>query len=49
MGNTNDTDTVFSIDVKTGKVVWTHSYPCNEKVGIKDYDACRAIGTRACS
>ena len=38
MGNANDTDTVFSIDVKTGKVVWTHSYPCNEKVGIKDYD-----------
>ena len=38
MGNTNDTDTVFSLDVATGKVVWTHSYPCNEKVGIKDYD-----------
>ena len=38
MGNANDTDTVFSIDVATGKVVWTHSYPCNEKVGIKDYD-----------
>ena len=38
MGNTNDTDTIFSIDVATGKVVWTHSYPCNEKVGIKDYD-----------
>ena len=27
MGNTNDTDTVFSIDVATGKVIWTHS-PC---------------------
>ena len=27
MGNTNDTDTVFSIDVATGKVIWTHSYP----------------------
>lgn len=38
MGNANDTDTVYSIDVNTGRVVWTHSYPCNEKVGIKDYD-----------
>ncbi len=38
MGNANATDTVFSIDIATGKVVWTHSYPCNEKVGIKDYD-----------
>lgn len=38
MGNSNDTDTVFSIDVATGRIVWTHSYPCNEKVGIKDYD-----------
>src|SRR6188768_3438647 len=28
MGNANETDTVFSIDVETGKVVWTHSYPC---------------------
>ena len=27
MGNTNNTDTVFSIDVRTGQVVWTHSYP----------------------
>ena len=47
MGNTNDTDTVFSIDVKTGKVVWTHSYPCNEKVGIKDYDGPFATPTVA--
>ena len=38
MGNANDTDTVFAIDVATGKIVWTHSYPCSEKVGIKDYD-----------
>ena len=47
MGNTNDTDTVFSIDVATGKVVWTHSYPCNEKVGIKDYDGPFATPTVA--
>jgi len=47
MGNTNDIDTVFSIDVKTGKVVWTHSYPCNEKVGIKDYDGPFATPTVA--
>jgi outer membrane protein assembly factor BamB len=38
MGNANATDTVYSIDVATGKIVWTHSYPCNEKVGIRDYD-----------
>jgi outer membrane protein assembly factor BamB len=38
MGNANETDTVFAIDVDTGKVVWTHAYPCNEKVGIRDYD-----------
>src|SRR5258708_38140086 len=38
MGNNNDTDTIFSLDVATGKVVWKYSYPCNEKVGIKDYD-----------
>src|SRR6476646_6804468 len=38
MGNANETDTVFSIDVATGKIIWKHSYPCNEKVGIKDYD-----------
>ena len=47
MGNSNDTDTVFSIDVTTGKVVWTHSYPCNEKVGIKDYDGPFATPTVA--
>ena len=35
MGNTDDIDTVFSIDIATGKIVWEHSYPCNEKVGIK--------------
>jgi outer membrane protein assembly factor BamB len=38
MGNANETDTVFSIDAATGKIIWKHSYPCNEKVGIKDYD-----------
>ena len=47
MGNTNDTDTIFSIDVATGTVVWTHSYPCNEKVGIKDYDGPFATPTVA--
>jgi len=47
MGNANDTDTVFSIDIATGKVVWTHSYPCNEKVGIKDYDGPFATPTVA--
>jgi outer membrane protein assembly factor BamB len=47
MGNSNDTDTVFSIDVGTGKVVWTHSYPCSEKVGIKDYDGPFATPTVA--
>jgi outer membrane protein assembly factor BamB len=47
MGNANDTDTIFSIDVATGKVVWTHSYPCNEKVGIKDYDGPFATPTVA--
>src|SRR5918994_61502 len=47
MGNTNDTDTVFSIDIATGKVIWTHSYPCNEKVGIKDYDGPFATPTVA--
>jgi outer membrane protein assembly factor BamB len=43
----NDIDTVFSIDVATGKVVWKHSYPCNEKVGIKDYDGPFATPTVA--
>src|SRR5262252_5277648 len=38
MGNANETDTIFSIDVATGRIIWKHSYPCNEKVGIKDYD-----------
>ena len=47
MGNANETDTVYSIDVDTGKVVWTHSYPCNEKVGIKDYDGPFATPTVA--
>jgi outer membrane protein assembly factor BamB len=47
MGNSNDTDTVFSIDIATGKIVWTHSYPCNEKVGIKDYDGPFATPTVA--
>ena len=47
MGNANGTDTVFGIDVETGTVVWTHSYPCNEKVGIKDYDGPFATPTVA--
>src|SRR5215207_156257 len=34
MGNANDIDTVFALDVATGKTLWQHSYPCNEKVGI---------------
>ena len=28
MGNTNDTDSTFCLDARTGKVVWHHSYPC---------------------
>ena len=47
MGNANDTDTVFALDVATGKTVWKHSYPCNEKVGIKDYDGPFATPTVA--
>jgi outer membrane protein assembly factor BamB len=47
MGNTNDTDTVFAIDVATGKTIWKHSYPCSEKVGIKDYDGPFATPTVA--
>jgi outer membrane protein assembly factor BamB len=47
MGNADSTDTIFSIDVATGKVVWKHSYPCNEKVGIKDYDGPFATPTVA--
>ena len=47
MGNANDTDTVFSLDAATGKVVWKHSYACNEKVGIKDYDGPFATPTVA--
>ena len=47
MGNSNETDTIFSIDIATGKIVWTHSYPCNEKVGIKDYDGPFATPTVA--
>lgn len=47
MGNANDTDTVFALDVATGKIVWKHSYFCNEKVGIKDYDGPFATPTVA--
>jgi outer membrane protein assembly factor BamB len=47
MGNANDTDTIFAIDVATGRIVWTHSYPCSEKVGIKDYDGPFATPTVA--
>jgi len=28
MGNTTNTDWVFCLEAKTGKVVWGHSYPC---------------------
>ena len=28
MGNQNGTDTVHCLDMETGRVVWTHSYPC---------------------
>src|SRR5512137_1748508 len=28
MGNTNNTDSTFCLDARTGKVVWHHSYPC---------------------
>ncbi|HEU4890349.1 MAG TPA: PQQ-binding-like beta-propeller repeat protein [Vicinamibacterales bacterium] len=37
----------FAIDVGTGQIVWKHSYPCNEKVGIKDYDGPFATPTVA--
>ena len=47
MGNTDDIDTIFSIDAATGKIVWKHSYPCNEKVGIKNYDGPFATPTVA--
>jgi outer membrane protein assembly factor BamB len=47
MGNANDTDTIYGLDVATGRVVWKHSYPCNEKVGIKDYDGPFATPTVA--
>ena len=47
MGNTDDDDTIFSIDIATGRIVWKHSYPCNEKVGIKNYDGPFATPTVA--
>jgi outer membrane protein assembly factor BamB len=28
MGNRNDVDTVFCLDAETGRVIWSHSYPC---------------------
>ena len=28
MGNSNDVDSVFCLDVETGKVLWKHSYNC---------------------
>jgi outer membrane protein assembly factor BamB len=28
MGNTKNTDTVYCLDTKTGKVIWKHSYKC---------------------
>jgi outer membrane protein assembly factor BamB len=29
LGNADNTDTVFCIDVRTGEVVWKHSYPAS--------------------
>jgi len=28
MGNSDDQDTVWCLDAKTGDVIWSHSYPC---------------------
>jgi outer membrane protein assembly factor BamB len=28
MGNKNDVDTVYCLDAATGRVIWSHSYPC---------------------
>jgi outer membrane protein assembly factor BamB len=28
MGNSNNTDTTFCFDARTGKIIWRHSYPC---------------------
>ena len=28
MGNTDNVDTVWCLDAATGKVIWTHTYPC---------------------
>src|SRR4026208_2358040 len=47
MGDTTRADPFFSIDVATGKIIWRHSYPCNEKVGIKNYDGPFATPTVA--
>jgi outer membrane protein assembly factor BamB len=47
MGNTDDIDTIFGIDIATGRIVWKHSYLCNEKVGIKNYDGPFATPTVA--
>ncbi len=47
MGNADATDTVYSIEAATGKIAWKYSYPCNEKVGIKDYDGPFATPTVA--
>jgi outer membrane protein assembly factor BamB len=28
MGNATNTDSVYCLDARTGKAIWTHSYPC---------------------
>jgi outer membrane protein assembly factor BamB len=28
MGNKNDVDTVYCLEAETGRVIWSHSYPC---------------------
>lgn len=31
MGNTDDQDSVYCLDAKTGKEIWKHIYPCKQK------------------
>lgn len=42
MGNTNEKDTIFCLQAKTGKVLWKHTYPCPPG---KDYFGTRATPT----
>lgn len=28
LGNTNKLDTIYALDIKDGRVIWQHSYPC---------------------